>query len=104
MSIDEDSKLEQNKREKKNSNVSLDDWRLSEIKNDGEWWDYVICFSTKYVSHMCAAVVHVKLTIVRARTSIVATTIVMIAIYPGSGGTGCGSGLFLVKSLAVGLW
>lgn len=31
-----------------------------------------------------------------------ATTIVMIAIYPGSGGTGCGSGLFLVKSLGGG--
>lgn len=40
------------------------------------------------------------LTIVRARTSNVATTIVMIAIYPGSGGTGWGSGSF-VMSLAI---
>lgn len=40
------------------------------------------------------------LTIVRARTNKVATTIVMIAMYPGSGGTGWGSGLLTVMSLA----
>lgn len=67
----------------------------------------IMSFVCRPLSHMCAAVVYVKdtikLTIVRARISIVATTIVMIAIYPGSGCTRCGSGLFLVMSLAVGL-